>query len=425
MNREQQRHRKLTGGADPLVRGRRPRRPLRVKWPAPLAIALLCLTAAHGEEFRLHAYHATTLSMECNVCHVPIQKDSVMLRRPGHAQCVTCHAMAFRTANNPRICQQCHVSPTSAELLAFPRLKGQLLSEFSHAHHVDSKARVDSHTGFRADCIHCHKVEAALPRHAECASCHGRAEVRPHLTAASTARDCRGCHAPEEIESPSYRQIVRTAWPNIGFSHAAHFRAEKLDCGGCHRTVLASASLTTLKLPDMLDCVGCHETNHRLGAQFRMSNCGLCHLDHPSGILPASHNNNVKPPSHNESFRVQHQEQAAASGAKCFACHSNISPDAQAGNRCASCHQVMKPVSHTARWKDDIHGRYAALDRTACATCHTADYCSRCHNELPRTHVPLALFKNGAHARLAMLDKRACLTCHTFDNTCASCHRRN
>ena len=40
-------------------------------------------------------------------------------------------------------------------------------------------------------------------------------------------------------------------------------------------------------------------------------------------------------------------------------------------------------------------------DRVACATCHTADYCSRCHNQLPATHVPIALFKNGAHARPA------------------------
>src|ERR1700704_4611988 len=99
-------------------------------------ITLLCLTAAHAEDFRLHAYHATTLSMECNVCHVPLQKDSVTLRRPGHAQCVMCHAMVFRTANNPRICQQCHVSSGSAELLPYPRDKGQLLSEFSHARHV-------------------------------------------------------------------------------------------------------------------------------------------------------------------------------------------------------------------------------------------------------------------------------------------------
>jgi len=154
--------------------------------------ALLWLTAAHAQEFRLHSYHATTLSMECSACHLPIQKDSVTLGRPGHAQCVTCHAMAFRTASNPRICQQCHVSASSAELFPYPRHKGQLLSEFSHARHVDSRARVDSRTGFRADCLHCHKVEATLPRHAECASCHGREEIRPHLTTASTARDCRG-----------------------------------------------------------------------------------------------------------------------------------------------------------------------------------------------------------------------------------------
>jgi hypothetical protein len=388
-------------------------------------IALLWLAAAHAEVFGLHAYHATKLQMECNMCHVPIQKDSVMLRRPGHAQCVTCHAMAFRANNNPRICAQCHASPDSAALLAYPRWKGQLLSEFSHARHVDSRARTDAQTGFRADCLHCHTTAATLPRHAECAACHGREQIRPHLTAASTARDCRGCHAPEEIESLARRQIVQTSWPSIEFSHAAHFRAQKMDCGGCHGTVPASASLATLKLPGMLDCVGCHETGHRLGAQFRMSNCSLCHLDEPSGSLPASHNNNVRPPSHNVSFRLQHQDHAAAPAAKCFACHASVTPDTIAGNRCVSCHQVMKPVSHTLRWRDDIHGRYAALDRTVCATCHVADYCSRCHNELPRTHVPLALFKNGAHARLAMLDQRACMTCHTFENTCASCHRRN
>jgi hypothetical protein len=156
-----------------------------------------------------------------------------------------------------------------------------------------------------------------------------------------------------------------------------------------------------------------------------MSNCGLCHRDQRTGPLPASHNNNVKPASHNETFRLQHRDQAAEPTAKCFACHLNVTAGMPAGNRCASCHQVMRPTSHTARWQDDVHGRYAALDRTACATCHTADYCSRCHNELPRTHVPLALFKNGAHARLAMLDQRACMTCHTFENTCAACHRRN
>jgi hypothetical protein len=95
-----------------------------------------------------------------------------------------------------------------------------------------------------------------------------------------------------------------------------------------------------------------------------------------------------------------------------------------AKDQCIECHQVMKPRSHTARWKDDLHGQYSAIDRVSCATCHTADSCARCHNELPRSHVPLPLFKAGGHARLAMLDQRACMTCHTFQNTCAECHTR-
>jgi hypothetical protein len=82
----------------------------------------------------------------------------------------------------------------------------------------------------------------------------------------------------------------------------------------------------------------------------------------------------------------------------------------------------MLPISHTARWRDDTHGKYAAIDRESCSTCHVTDFCSRCHNELPRSHIPLPPFKNGGHAKLAMMDKRSCLTCHTYQDTCAECH---
>jgi hypothetical protein len=345
--------------------------------------------------------------------------------------------MAFRIANNPKICQECHVtskSESAADLLPYPRFKGQrpLLTEFSHARHVDKLGRLDSRTGFRADCSHCHKLaaqgkEAGLPRHPECAACHSRPAIRPQLSSASTTRDCRGCHAPEEIEKP-FTKAPPGVWSNIEFSHQVHLRAKSQDCLTCHRAVPTSATRATLGMlskPAMLDCVACHEASRRLGAQFQMSNCALCHRDGVEGALPANHNSNVRPPSHNAGFRIQHREQAAARDAKCFACHTSVSPNADTGNQCVSCHQVTRPASHTARWRDDIHGRYAALDRVACATCHTADYCSRCHNELPRTHVPLALFKNGAHARPAKLNQRACLTCHTFESSCGSCHRRN
>ena len=401
-----------------------------------LAASWIAAAAPAGAQTALHAYHATKLSMDCKTCHIPVQPGSVTLARPGHTQCVTCHAMAFRALNNPKICLECHVSAKpsgSGDLAAYPRFRGQrpLLTDFSHLRHVDKLGRVDAGSGLRADCLHCHKLAAdgklaGFPRHVECAGCHARQEIRPHLRADSSTADCRACHSPETIERPPVAAKPLNA-PGIEFSHRVHLgskQGEKLNCVTCHRGVPVSASRSTLSLPSMIDCVGCHESG-RLGARFQMSNCGLCHRGREPAPLPVSHNSNVRPPSHNQSFRVEHREQASAADSKCFACHTSISPNATAANQCISCHQVTRPESHTPQWKDDIHGRYAALDRVACATCHTADYCSRCHNELPRSHVPLALFKNGAHARPARLDQRACLTCHTFESSCASCHRRN
>jgi hypothetical protein len=170
--------------------------------------------------------------------------------------------------------------------------------------------------------------------------------------------------------------------------------------------------------------VECHDTSKKIAVAFRMSNCKTCHDDKTGngGAEPTSHTRNLKPDFHTESFRVQHVKEASAPNAKCFVCHLNVEPATQAKLQCIECHQVMRPVSHTARWKDDTHGKYAALDRTTCAMCHNVEYCSSCHNELPRSHQPLPLFKAGAHATPAMLDQRTCLTCHTFQNTCAECH---
>ena len=115
---------------------------------------------------------------------------------------------------------------------------------------------------------------------------------------------------------------------------------------------------------------------------------------------------------------------ASMPGAPCFVCHLNVAPAAVRQQQCVGCHEVMMPVTHTARWKDDVHGKYAALDRKDCAVCHLTDFCSRCHNETPRSHLPLPQFKAGGHAKLAMMNLRSCFTCHTFENTCAECHGR-
>lgn len=405
-------------------------------------------SASAQPEFFIHAFHKEKLGgeLDCSLCHVAVKEGSVTLKRPGHDQCIQCHSDDFNKDLKQKVCQQCHNNfpPTGADdLVAFPRYKGSraILFDFSHAKHVDAKARIDAKTGFRADCTFCHKFDpqgqfGTFPGHEQCATCHSKPGIKPVLTADLSASGCRGCHTPEEIENPGFTEarrftgIHQTAggkYVNIAFSHIAHFKVKDefdLHCTTCHYAIPTSTSIQNLSLPKMVDCVQCHDAARAIKAEFRMSNCKTCHLDNVAtgGTVPASHTKNVKPDFHTEAFRLHHESEAAAPDAKCFVCHQNVRPSVAGKAQCDSCHQVMLPANHTSRWKDDLHGKYAALDRTTCTVCHTAAYCSDCHNELPRSHNPLPLFKAGAHAIPAKLDTRSCFTCHTFNNTCAECH---
>ena len=395
--------------------------------------------------FHLHAYHLKQVGLDCDACHVPVKAGSVVLQRPGHDQCMVCHQDNFDKDIKQQLCLQCHsvFPPTSSEdLLPFPRYANQqpIVFDFSHAKHVDPHARVDVRTGFRADCTFCHHFPAdgayaSFGNHVICASCHSKAGMKPLLSDKSTKADCQGCHQPEEIENPSEVTVRRQLasyvasgkYDQIKFSHAPHFKVREayhLDCTTCHYAVPASTSLSSLRLPTMADCAKCHDLSKSVAAGYRMSNCQLCHIDEQSGPVPAIHSSIVKPPSHTEGFRLHHGAEAAQPGAPCFACHMNVAAAAVRQQQCVGCHAVMMPVTHTARWKDDLHGKYAALDRKDCAVCHLTDFCSRCHNETPRSHLPLPQFKAGSHAKLAMMNLRSCFTCHTFENTCSECHTR-
>lgn len=411
-------------------------KPAEQKTPAPQST---------GKEppFYIHAFHAKQLGLDCSTCHVPVKEGSVVLARPGHDQCMVCHQDAFGDNLNPKICAQCHSAfpPTSSEdLLPFPRYKKQraILFEFAHARHVDPQGRIDSRTGLRADCTFCHQFDkdgvfGTFPGHTQCATCHSKAGMKPFLSPTSETSDCRGCHTPEEIENPGFTEerrliaphVVSGKYVNVKFNHLAHLKLREqlhLQCTTCHYAIPTSTGLANLTLPRMIDCVSCHDSSKEVRVDFRMTNCQTCHVERESGAAPPSHTRWVKPAFHTENFRQHHAAEASAPGAKCFVCHTDVLPSATGEAQCASCHLVMRPASHTARWRDDIHGKYVEIDRSTCALCHTTDYCSRCHNELPRTHVPLAVFKGGAHARLAMLNERSCLTCHTFQGTCAECH---
>lgn len=407
----------------------------RPKAPRHAAASARAASQANGKKqvFYLHAFHAKKLGLDCSTCHVPVKKGSVVLKRPGHQQCMICHQADFGAKLNPKICAQCHMQfpPTGSDLYPFPRYKNKrpIVFEFSHALHIDPHARLNQHTHFRADCTFCHRLNAKgnemFPGHTQCAGCHSRPGMKPLLSAKSTTADCRGCHEPEAIENPGYvkgrsipLQVVTGRYATIKFNHADHFKHRAqfhLQCTTCHSAILRSTSLETLHLPKMIVCAQCHDSARIMPVKFRMSNCQTCHVGNTESPL-------VKPAFHTARFRLHHAAMASAPGANCYVCHTSVKPSMTASRQCQSCHEVMEPATHTARWKEDVHGKYAAMDRHSCATCHMADFCMNCHNLLPRSHVPLALFENGGHARLAMLNERSCLTCHTFENTCSRCH---
>ena len=188
------------------------------------------LLAAFPAPAQVHAQHQ---NVECTRCHLPA--GPFTLNRPESAQCAGCHAKPMP--------------------LSFPPHDRQhtITTRFSHASHVDPKARISGAAGFRADCTYCHKFDragvfAGMPSHEQCGACHARA---------FQSKDCGMCHSKVEGVRPP------VAYEDIAFSHASHFRQKNsLEDRLHHLPFGNSAPLTStakLALPRMLACVACHD----------------------------------------------------------------------------------------------------------------------------------------------------------------------
>src|SRR6266849_5617420 len=138
--------------AAPATKGQAKSQPPAAKPPAPAKAAQAKAApaagqaAASGGQFYMHAKHVKELQFDCETCHVPVSAGSVVLKRPGHDQCMGCHQEAYDKVDQ-KYCSICHSAypPTSKDdLLPYPQYKGQraVLFEFSHAKHVDPKGRV-------------------------------------------------------------------------------------------------------------------------------------------------------------------------------------------------------------------------------------------------------------------------------------------
>lgn len=139
----------------------------------------------------------------------------------------------------------------------------------------------------------------------------------------------------------------------------------------------------------------------------------------------------TRPVSHDAAFLTTHGARVAAGDlGDCASCHTEQS--------CTDCHEgLVAPVSvHPAGWRI-VHGFEASNDVASCATCHTATrFCASCHVESdlvsapdrtpPPTlsaHPPGWMTPGAAinHADEARANLMSCATCHTGQQ-CATCH---
>jgi hypothetical protein len=380
----------------------------------------------------------------CGDCHVLVDPAQGRLARPGsdqHAPCDRCHKEEFFRAPGT-FCKLCHTqvdprqnAPAGAgtnlgppsEMQPWPPAGAvrRYAAVFNHRMHLDAD-KMEQRLGFHAGCRDCHirqegEERANVAGHAACAPCHGGAAIREGAARPSlTMSECRRCHVSEAVAVPQGRRFITG---DLTFSHAKHEKdksGKPISCASCHAAVADANDVEHIMLPVMVDCAKCHEDPARTGADKRIANCSLCHKQITAGVAPRNHLGTAAPDTHTIAFRSDHGAAARDSQARCRFCHGGLSSTTK--DNCHECHTVMKPRDHTLRWSTTDHGPEAAINRERCATCHEADYCSRCHSQRPRSHVPFDTFVNGGHGVEARLNLRTCFACHTFETNCVRCH---
>ncbi len=230
-----------------------------------------------------------------------------------------------------------------------------------------------------------------------CADCHTKASASKLATEnlLTTHENCQSCHE-EQLNSkctfchtsddPSTYVATELPKRNVMFSHEFHLGDQKLECERCHTGVDQAEIGVAMKIPDMPTCYSCHN-------DVKASNaCEQCHMD-LAALRPREHNRT--------DFAREHKRVARLSTATCATCHSQES--------CTDCHNGSDLVKVSVSGKDMMSlrsPRLAAIDRGQGAN-------------LTKVHDLNFKFTHG----LAVEGKKSdCQTCHEKQTFCAQCH---
>lgn len=193
----------------------------------------------------------------------------------GHLPCAGCHAKEFANSSGP-VCTICHTNPQSGALKGFPALKSFRV-KFDHAVHT---------RGLSVTCSTCHRpsrggvsvtIPAGFSAHTTCYQCHS-----PRVQA--KGRDISSCGTCHQLGGYSRTPTQASAF-KVGFSHAKHGAAEKLNCTDCHnvragltqrRQITAPMALNHHAPAGAASCATCHNGKRAFGGDD-FSACTRCH----------------------------------------------------------------------------------------------------------------------------------------------------
>ncbi|HEY0484188.1 MAG TPA: hypothetical protein VGD37_42000 [Kofleriaceae bacterium] len=398
-----------------------------------LVIAVVALAAActppRGIDAPLPAVDDTRIShprhaqVACESCHRGAARPGSDDHRP--CDDGACHRKDF-TGEPTRLCEVCHAKitarPLTAPLRPYPVEDAWQAepSQFSHRRHLDS-ATMEDRVGFHVTCTDCHARGAAglaRPDHAACARCHA-----PEVALAGAPRmaDCAACHQPSS-RLRVQRRLIRD---DLHFDHVRHRtdrRGGTIRCESCHTQTEHADERRDHPAPRVESCVGCHDDSARTPVVMRMRICETCHRQRSETLTSIAPRNHLplteRPLDHTIAFRRDHAGAAERDGARCAACHTQMSGNPQ--QACDECHQTMVPADHRITFRELDHGAEAAADRERCARCHVVEFCTSCHRQRPRSHGMATGFWTE-HGRSARIDLRPCVTCHS-ESFCAPCH---
>lgn len=198
---------------------------------------------------------------------------------------------------------------------------------------------------------------------------------------------CRDCHA-HQISSVTSASGVRVR----------HAEVAVRSCLSCHGGVGHRLNARVYASPQMEGCTECHTVSYD-----DATGCSFCH-DGKSDV--SGHGLTVWGATHGPGWKKTH---GSGDLRACVQCHSP--------QRCASCHGIALP--HPVTWLRE-HGTVSLrAARGVCSNCHSAEWCTRCHNGIEMPH-PIGFLKtHGLQADKS--GQSACEQCHD-SHTCQDCH---